>query len=325
LGLLWLAPVLGDIGPYLPWTLVPVVGLFIYRVTVVMHDCTHRTLFASRRLNEVVGSFLGAISGVDFRSFSDQHWRHHRLYGERGDPQGFHYAHLNSMTSGEFFWHLVRPLLGWNLRHTLAESVLAPTNLARLIRTGEFALVALVQLVFVAMVTDFGRHAWLAALLFVSTTTFGLFFSQLRGIAEHGVVDGSVDARRVRSHAPHWLDRVLLYDVNFNYHREHHEHPEIPSCHLPAIDIHENSEAVNEIGARREFVRERLHVVDENGDVRIGADAFEALWRHTPGQTVLARLVRMPVLRVLARWLYNGFAAALYTRNRARGRWHVDT
>jgi len=234
-GLLWLAPVLGDIGPYLPWTLVPVVGLLVYRVTVVMHDCTHRTLFASRRLNEVVGSFLGAISGVDFRSFSDQHWRHHRLYGERGDPQGFHYARLKSMASGEFVWHLVRPLLGWNLRHTLAESVLAPTNLARLVRTGEFALVVSVQLVFVAIVTDFGRHAWLAAFLFVSTATFGLFFSQLRGIAEHGVIDGSVDARCVRSHAPHWLDRVLLYDVNFNYHREHHEHPEIPSCHLPAM------------------------------------------------------------------------------------------
>jgi fatty acid desaturase len=234
-GLLWLAPVLADSSPYLPWTLVPLVGLLVYRVTVVMHDCTHHTLFVSRRLNKVMGSFLGAISGVDFRSFSDQHWKHHKLYGERGDPQGFHYANLNSMTSGKFRWHLVMPLLGLNLRNTLAESVLAPRNLARLVRTGEFVLVALVQLAFLAMVTGFGRHALLAALPFASTATFGLFFSQLRGIAEHGVVDGSLDTRRVRSHASNWLDRALLYDVNFNYHWEHHEHPEIPSCHLPAM------------------------------------------------------------------------------------------
>lgn len=233
LGLLWLAPFLADTSRYLPWTLAPLVGLFFYRITVVMHDCTHHTLFKGRRLNEVVGSLLGAVTGVDFRSFSEQHWKHHRLYGLRGDPQGFHYENLNSMTVREFRWHLVKPLLGLNLRYTLAESVLAPKNLARLVRTGEFALVALVQLAFLAIVTGAGRHVALAALPFVSTATFGLFFSQLRGIAEHGVVDRSADPRWVRSHAPNWLDRALLYDVNFNYHREHHEHPETPSCHLP--------------------------------------------------------------------------------------------
>jgi predicted DCC family thiol-disulfide oxidoreductase YuxK len=87
------------------------------------------------------------------------------------------------------------------------------------------------------------------------------------------------------------------------------------------IDIHNDAEAVCEIGAQREFVRERLHVVDEQGDVKIGADAFEVLWRHTPGQGLWARIIRLPVLRVLARWLYNGFAACLYAWNRARRRW----
>jgi fatty acid desaturase len=235
LGLFWLAPFLADISPYLPWTLAPLVGLYFYRVTVVMHDCTHYTLFASRRLNKVMGSLLGAITGVDFHSFSEQHWKHHRLYGERGDPQGFHYAGLNTMTSREFRWHLVRPLVGLNLRYTLAESVLAPRNLARLVGTGEFALVAAVQIAFLAIVTGSGRHISLAALPFVSTATFGLFFSQLRGIAEHGVVDRSADTRCVRSHAPNWLDRALLYDVNFNHHGEHHQHPEIPSCRLPVV------------------------------------------------------------------------------------------
>jgi fatty acid desaturase len=245
-GLFWLAPFLADISPYLPWTLAPLIGLFVYRVTVVMHDCTHYTLFESRRSNTVMGSLLGAVTGVDFHSFSEQHWKHHRLYGERGDPQGFHYANLNSMTSGEFRWHLVRPLVGLNLRDTLAESVLAPKNLTRLVRTGEFALVALVQFAFLAIVTGVGRHVSLAALPFVSTATFGLFFSQLRGIAEHGVVDRSADARCVRSHAPNWLDRALLYDVNFNYHTEHHEHPEIPSCHLPAAHREMNLPSTSE-------------------------------------------------------------------------------
>lgn len=87
------------------------------------------------------------------------------------------------------------------------------------------------------------------------------------------------------------------------------------------IDIHKDADAVCEIGAEREFVRERLHVVDEQGELKIGADAFEVLWRHTPGQTRWARLIRLPVLHVLSSWLYNAFAAGLYALNRARRRW----
>ncbi len=87
------------------------------------------------------------------------------------------------------------------------------------------------------------------------------------------------------------------------------------------IDIHKDSEAVNAIGAQREFVRERLHVVDEKGEVRIGADAFEALWRHTPSQKWFVPVFRIPLVSLFARWLYNRFAAALYAWNRRRGRW----
>jgi predicted DCC family thiol-disulfide oxidoreductase YuxK len=87
------------------------------------------------------------------------------------------------------------------------------------------------------------------------------------------------------------------------------------------IDIHRDAEATREIGVEREFVRERLHVVDESGKVRVGAEAFSALWRHTPGQRRLAGIIGLPVVRVLARWAYNAFAAALYAWNRASGRW----
>jgi predicted DCC family thiol-disulfide oxidoreductase YuxK len=96
------------------------------------------------------------------------------------------------------------------------------------------------------------------------------------------------------------------------------------SVEVAWIDIHQDAQAVNEIGVRRELVRERLHVVDEEGNVRVGADAFEALWRHTPSQQWFAGILRMPVIRPLARWLYNRFAAALYARNRSKGRWPVD-
>jgi predicted DCC family thiol-disulfide oxidoreductase YuxK len=87
------------------------------------------------------------------------------------------------------------------------------------------------------------------------------------------------------------------------------------------IDVHANPNAVAEIGVERELVRERLHVVDEKGAMHVGADAFGALWIRTPGQHVLGRIVDLPVVKTLARWLYNAFAALLYAWNRACGRW----
>ena len=87
------------------------------------------------------------------------------------------------------------------------------------------------------------------------------------------------------------------------------------------IDVHCSNEAVADIGANLEFVRERLHVVDEQGTVHVGSEAFAELWDKTQGQRALAALVRVPGLRTLARWLYNGFARLLYRWNRGNRRW----
>jgi predicted DCC family thiol-disulfide oxidoreductase YuxK len=95
------------------------------------------------------------------------------------------------------------------------------------------------------------------------------------------------------------------------------------ACSVDAewIDIHRDPEALEEIGARQEFVRERLHVVDDSGTLQIGAAAIGALWSTTPQRRRFAALLRLPVMRTLASWLYNGFAAVLYRWNRMRGRW----
>lgn len=87
------------------------------------------------------------------------------------------------------------------------------------------------------------------------------------------------------------------------------------------IDVHADNGRAAEIGAELEFVRERLHVVDQAGKTRVGAEAFEALWAMTPGQRGLARMSGLPVIRSLLRLAYNGFAAVLYRWNRLHRRW----
>jgi fatty acid desaturase len=91
------------------------------------------------------------------------------------------------------------------------------------------------QMLVIMIVTGGAEVTSLALLPFVSAATFGLFLSQLRGLAEHGVHGGAVPAGLVRSHAPRWVERLFLYDLHFNYHAAHHAWPQCPSCHLRTV------------------------------------------------------------------------------------------
>jgi predicted DCC family thiol-disulfide oxidoreductase YuxK len=95
------------------------------------------------------------------------------------------------------------------------------------------------------------------------------------------------------------------------------------ACSIDAqwIDIHQQPESLQEIGASQEFVRERLHVVDDAGELHVGAKAITALWSKTPHRQRTAAFMRLPLVRTLAGWSYNAFAAVLYRWNKVLGRW----
>jgi fatty acid desaturase len=236
-GLLVLTPALSGHAAWALPAVVPAIGLMMYRMTVVMHDCVHETLLPSPRLNRIVGTMLGAAAGISFRAFARLHRRHHRRAGLADDPQGPHYLGLRSSSRGKILWHLLRPLVGYNLLlfRRLAAELAGAADVPARQRMAELALVAGVQLACAAIVSHGFQLWWLAPAPLLSAATFGLFLSQLRGFAEHIALPGVDPAGFVRSHQPHPLDRILLYDVNFNHHREHHLYPQVPSCHLPAL------------------------------------------------------------------------------------------
>jgi len=86
-------------------------------------------------------------------------------------------------------------------------------------------------------------------------------------------------------------------------------------------DINAEPDALAACGASLDDVRRKLYAIDEDGRVHIGADAFIALWRATPGQRWLGGLVGAPIVRTLAHALYDWFADRLYAWNRRKGRW----
>ena len=89
-------------------------------------------------------------------------------------------------------------------------------------------------------------------------------------------------------------------------------------CEIQWLDVHSDNQKVAEVGADLEYVRERLHAVDANGNVQVGFNAFLAIWRNSPNETWKSRLLGLPLIKPLCEVSYNLFAAALYKWNKAK-------
>ena len=82
LALLWWAAVrCAGVSPWLALLPLLLIILFTVRVFGLMHECGHGSLFRSRRLNRLVGFFLGVVSGMPQYVWSQHHNYHHAHNG----------------------------------------------------------------------------------------------------------------------------------------------------------------------------------------------------------------------------------------------------
>lgn len=86
-------------------------------------------------------------------------------------------------------------------------------------------------------------------------------------------------------------------------------------------DINFEPAALAGFGASLEDIRRRLHAVDAEGRLLVGADVAIAVWAMTPGEGWLARLLGNPVTLPFTRFAYDRFADLLYAWNRRKGHW----
>ena len=86
-------------------------------------------------------------------------------------------------------------------------------------------------------------------------------------------------------------------------------------------DINLEPDALARFGATLADVRRRLHGVDADGRLHVGADCAIAIWRRTPGDVCLARTLGLQAIRPIARFGYDRFADLLYAWNRRKGHW----
>jgi predicted DCC family thiol-disulfide oxidoreductase YuxK len=87
------------------------------------------------------------------------------------------------------------------------------------------------------------------------------------------------------------------------------------------VDVHRHPERLAALGLELEHVRERLHVVDADGHLQVGASALLTTWSLQPRWGWLLKPLGLPGLRTLSSWAYIAFARLLYLWNRHQRRW----
>lgn len=95
----------------------------------------------------------------------------------------------------------------------------------------------------------------------------------------------------------------------------------LPAGSVEWIDVHSNPEVLAPLGLKLEDVRERLHMLDADGHMRIGSDVLADTWAGVPRWGWLAAPLRWRWLRPVAQHSYNWFARHLYRWNRRHGHW----
>lgn len=261
----WLVDRFGPLG-IVP--VVPVIGAYVYKLTILMHECCHRTLFRSRAVNDRVGLVAGGFLVTSYDAFCRAHWQHHRHCGTDEDGEESDYLTLQDAPPSRLVLHLLKPLLGVQAFGMALAALAAIVGRSRkdpvpaeadsaevgaaeaglhapapatplaaplVSPVAQIAAIVTVQLGIAALATGFGRHPWLVLAYPATAATFGLFFSRVRAFCEHVHVHRHEGECSVRSHLPNPVDRLFFYTLNMNLHVEHHLFPQVPACHLPRV------------------------------------------------------------------------------------------
>lgn len=222
---LWLGPALLAHGIVLSFLFAP------------LHECIHRTAFASRRLNDAVAAVSGALLLLPPGYFRAFHLSHHRFTQdpardpELAGPALRHRRGYLVRISGLPYW---REQLAVILRHAggrVAEPFLPARQHPAIIREARLYLAAYGLLAGLSLAAGSTLLLW----LWLIPALLGQPFLRLYLLAEHWdcprVPDMLANSRTTATNRA-----VAFLCWNMNRHTAHHAFPAIPFHALPAAD-----------------------------------------------------------------------------------------
>src|SRR5476649_1730509 len=226
-----------------PFTLllgVMVIGGRQLGLAILMHDAAHGLLFADRRLNDWVGTWLCAFPVFTSLSlYRPYHLKHHRFTQQAEDPDLGLSAPF-PISRASLRRKILRDLAGRTAFQRRGDQVrrgLGPadaplgTRLGRLWRAerGPFTANLLLLLALSA-----AGYWWLYPVMWlVPLATWYQLVSRIRNIAEHAVVPDNDDPlRNTRTTLANPLERLFIAPYRVNYHLEHHLFMFVPCWRL---------------------------------------------------------------------------------------------
>lgn len=221
-------------------------------LAILMHECSHHSLFRTRWLNDVIGRWLCAAPVWQrLEDYRRHHRAHHAHTSQEGDTDlglvaafpttraGLARKLLRDLTGVAF----VRRVVGQLLMDAGVLTYSASTGQRRVVPAPSMGTMirGLVVNTGPALVTNlamFGvlaylghAHVYLAWVL-ANATTFSLFL-RIRSIAEHAVTASTDDPfHNTRTTDAHLVARLTVAPHHVNYHLEHHLLPTVPHYHL---------------------------------------------------------------------------------------------
>jgi fatty acid desaturase len=225
----------------LPYWYLLIPAMALHGVTIVtmfapMHECVHRTAFASRRLNDAVGWIAGVLSFYNSTFYRHFHAWHHRYTQDPARDPELIYPKAASRRqylmeiSGLNFWlrrAIEYPLLALG---RAKKPPFVPTNARRPIAVSMSMqlLIYAAGLLSAALGSPAVLFFWFLPAVLAQPILRALLIVEHSGCSEDG--NGLTDTRTTLAGFP---IRLLMW--NMPYHAEHHLYPAVPFHLLPAL------------------------------------------------------------------------------------------
>ena len=223
-----------------PWL---VAALILYGIVLTflfcpLHECIHRTAFASRALNDTVAWVCGAVLILPPNYFRLFHFAHHRYTQNRArDPE---LAAPPPATPAAYRWRVSglpywRERLQTTLRHALTGQVTEPfVPAARAAEVVREARILWGCYLGIAVASLYLQRAD-ALLYWIVPALLGQPFLRLFLLAEHTGCAFD-DDMLANTRTTHTNKAVLLLTWRMPYHAEHHSFPSVPFHRLAGVN-----------------------------------------------------------------------------------------
>ena len=209
-------------------------GFTLVTMFAAMHECVHKTAFATPFLNEIFGWVAGLLSFYNFTYYRYYHTWHHRytqdpeLDPELMSPKPRNVWEYLVEISAITFW-LYRPLMFFRLATGQTQKYqFIPENARR-----KIAISAGLQIgVYVAAFASIAMGYTFALYYFYLPVLLAQPILRAILLAEHtGCTNDENGLTNTRTTLTNSLVRLLMW--NMPYHTEHHLYPSIPFYQLP--------------------------------------------------------------------------------------------